>query len=60
MVVVSSVKRTKCELQQLGKPLTKSKKRIGPRTEPCGTPCLAGSMSELQPLKLTYCYLFPK
>ena len=35
-------------------------KRMGPRTEPCGTPEDTGMLSELIPLITSDCFLFLK
>ena len=37
-----------------------AKKRIGPRTEPCGTPEKSGIELELVPLVTTDCFLLSK
>ena len=37
-----------------------ARKRLGPRTEPCGTPEDTGMLSELIPLITTDCFLLSK
>ena len=37
-----------------------ARKRMGPRTEPCGTPKDTGMLSELIPLITTDCFLLSK
>ena len=52
-MAVSSAKSRTLDLTSLGRSLMYARKRIGPRTEPCGTPEETGTSSELIPLITT-------
>ena len=53
---VSSAKSLTLDLTCSGRSFMYARKRIGPRTEPCGTPEETGIFSELIPLITTACF----
>ena len=57
---VSSAKSLTLDLTCSGRSFMYARKRIGPRTEPCGTPEETGIFSELIPLITTACFRLSK
>ena len=57
---VSSAKSLTMDLTCSGRSFMYARKRIGPRTEPCGTPEETGFLSELIPLITTACFRLSK
>ena len=57
---VSSVKSLTLDLTCSDRSFMYARKRIGPRTEPCGTPENTGIYSELIPLITTACFPLSK
>ena len=59
-MAVSSAKSLTLDLTCSGRPFIYAKKRMGPRTEPCGTPDETEILSEEIPLMTTACFLLSK
>ena len=59
-MAVSSAKCLTLDLTYSGRSLLYARKRIGPRTEHCGTPEETGTSSELIPLITTVCFRLSK
>ena len=59
-MAVSSAKSLTLDLTFSGRSFMYAKKRIVPRTEPCGTPEETGIELELVPLVTTDCFLWSK
>ena len=59
-MAVSSAKRLTLDLTCSGRSFIYTKERMGPRTEPCGTPNETGILSGLMPLMTTACFLLSK
>ena len=57
---VSSAKNLTLDLTCSGRSFMYARKRIGPRTEPCGTPEETGIFSELNPLFTMACFRLSK
>ena len=59
-MAVSSAKSLTLDLTCLGRSFIYAKKRMGPRTEPCGKPDETEILSEEIPLMITACFLLSK
>ena len=57
---VLSAKSLTPDLACSGRSFMYARKKIGPRTEPCGTPEETGIFSELIPLIITACFRLSK
>ena len=57
---MSSATKLSLDLTCPGRSFMYARKRIGPRTEPCGTPEETGIFSELIPLITTACFRLSK
>ena len=53
--IVSSAKSRTCDDSESGRSLIKTRNKIGPRTDPCGTPDVTGADAELSPSTTTLC-----
>ena len=56
-LAVSSAKSLTLDLTCSGRSFIYARKRMGPRTEPCGTPDETWILSEMIPLMTTACFL---
>ena len=59
-IAVSSAKSLTLDLTCSGRSLMYTRKRIGPRTEPCGMPEETGMQFEFTPFMTTACFLLSK
>ena len=59
-MAVSFAKSLTVDLTCSGRSFMYAKKRMGPSTEPCGTPEETGIVLELLPLVITDCFLLSK
>ena len=56
-ILVSSANIYKKEVVMLGSSFMNMVNKVGPRTEPCGTPLLTSWMEDEVPLMTTHCFL---
>ena len=59
-ILVSSANNFMSDSMFIVMSFIKIRKNRGPKTEPCGTPAVIGSSSDLFPFKITSCDLFSK